>query len=157
MNYDDFRFLVISANFSRQLANFIFSFIHIFYPHTPHHTTTIYPPTHFTFSTTAIYPTPHTLHLAPQRYTPPTHFPFSNTAIYPFPTLYFQHHSEPKNLWNRKTTFKLFYYLKQSNESTYNKQICSTLSVQFMAYKISNGLAYIITLYTITSLHLTEQ
>ena len=37
-------------------------------------------------------------------------------------------------------------------ESTFNKQKGSTLSVQFMAYKISNGLSYIITLYTITSL-----
>ena len=37
-------------------------------------------------------------------------------------------------------------------ESTENKQICSTLSVQFRAYTISKGLAYIITLYTITSL-----
>ena len=37
-------------------------------------------------------------------------------------------------------------------ESTYNKQICSTLSVWLMAYKISKGLTYIITLYPITSL-----
>ena len=37
-------------------------------------------------------------------------------------------------------------------ESFYDKQICSTLSVWFMAYKISKELAYIITLYTITSL-----
>ena len=37
-------------------------------------------------------------------------------------------------------------------ESTYNKQICSTISLYFMAYTISKGLAYIITLYTLTSL-----
>ena len=37
-------------------------------------------------------------------------------------------------------------------ESPYNKQICSTLSVYLMAYTIGKGLAYIITLYTITSL-----
>ena len=37
-------------------------------------------------------------------------------------------------------------------EYPYNKQICSTLSVQFMTYTISKGLAYIITLCTITSL-----
>ena len=34
-------------------------------------------------------------------------------------------------------------------ESTYNKQTCSTLSVYLMAYTISKGLAYIITLNTI--------
>ena len=44
------------------------------------------------------------------------------------------------------------YYTLVRPESPYNKQICSTLSVQFMAYTISKGLAYIITLYTITSL-----
>ena len=42
--------------------------------------------------------------------------------------------------------------LQVRSESSYNIQICSTLSVKFMAYTISEGLAYIITLYTITSL-----
>ena len=37
-------------------------------------------------------------------------------------------------------------------EFPYNKQICSTLSVKFMAFTISKELAYMITLYTITSL-----
>ena len=37
--------------------------------------------------------------------------------------------------------------LKARPESPYNKQICSTLSVCFLAYTISKGLAYITILY----------
>ena len=42
--------------------------------------------------------------------------------------------------------------LQVSPESAYIKQICSTLSLKFIANKISNGLPYIITLYLIGSL-----
>ena len=40
----------------------------------------------------------------------------------------------------------MIYYRLGQNQLIINK--CSTLSIQFMAYAISKGLAYIITLYT---------
>ena len=44
----------------------------------------------------------------------------------------------------------------QVRPESYNNQICSTLTVQLMAYTISKGLAYIIILYTITSFGLNQ-